>query len=61
MKAKTYLHKIQIKNLQRYVDKQYKEHGLTDEVLKKQIEANKLRHKHDISDKNKRLHERYVQ
>ena len=60
-KATKYFHKIQIKNLQRYVDEQYEKHGLTDEVLEKQIEANRLRHKHNISDKSNRLHEEYVQ
>jgi len=59
--AKKFFHKIQIKNLQRYVDRQYKEQGLTDEVLNKQLEINKLRNKHNISDKSKRLHEKYVQ
>lgn len=60
-KATQYLHKIQIQNLQRQVDKDYEKHGLTDEVLDKQLEVNKLRHKHDISDKSNRVHEEYVQ
>lgn len=60
-KTKNYLHKIQIKNLQRQVDKQYEKEGLTDEVLDKQLEVNKLRHKHNISDESNRLHENYVQ
>ena len=60
-KATKYFHKIQIKNLQRYVSEQYKKEGLTDEVLQKQLEANRLRNKHDISDKSNRLHENYVQ
>lgn len=60
-KAKAYLHKIQVKNLQKLVDKQYEEEGLTDEVLEKQLEVNKLRYKHNISDESNRLHEEYVQ
>ena len=60
-KAKNYLHKIQIKNLQRQVDKDYEKEGLTDEVLDKQLEVNKLRRKHNISDESNRLHETYVQ
>ena len=48
-------------DLQKLVDKQYEEEGLTDEVLEKQLEVNKLRHKHNISDESNRLHEEYVQ
>lgn len=61
MKAKQFLHKIQIKNKQRIVDKKYDEEGLTDEVLDAQLEINRLRHEHDISDPTKKLHENYVQ
>ena len=46
---------------QKEVDKLYEEHGLTDEVLDKQIEINKLRHAHDISDKSNRVNGDYVQ
>ena len=60
MKAKQFLHKIQIRNKQRTVNKQYEKEGLTDEVLKKQVELNKLKHELDISD-SKKLHENYVQ
>jgi len=47
--------------MQKEVDKLYDENGLTDEVLDKQIEINKLRHKHDISDKTNRVNGSYVQ
>lgn len=43
------------------VDKLYEKDGLTDEVLDKQIEINKLRHKHDISDKESQVYKEYVQ
>ena len=46
---------------QKEVDKLYEEHGLTDEVLDRQIEINKLRHAHDISDKTNRVNGEYVQ
>ena len=46
---------------QKEVDKLYEEHGLTDEVLDRQIEINKLRHAHDISDKTNRVNGNYVQ
>lgn len=47
--------------MQKEVDKLYDENGLTDEVLDKQIEINKLRHEHDISDKTNRVNGSYVQ
>lgn len=47
--------------LQKEVDQLYDEHGLTDEVLDKQIAINKLRHEHDITDKENIIHEGYVQ
>ena len=47
--------------MQKKVDKLYDKHGLTDEVLDKQIEINKLRHKHDISDESNRINKKYVQ
>lgn len=50
-----------LKKKQKEVDKLYDEHGLTDEVLDKQIAINKLRHAHDITDKEKVIHKTYVQ
>ena len=46
---------------QKEVDELYEKHGLTDEVLDKQIAINKLRHAHDISDKSNRINKKYVQ
>lgn len=46
---------------QKEVDKLYNEHGLTDEVLDKQIAINKLRHAHNITDKETIIYDGYVQ
>ncbi len=46
---------------QKEVDKLYAEHGLTDEVLDKQIAINKLRHAHDIVDESEKIYKDYVQ
>ena len=46
---------------QKEVDKLYKEHGLTDEVLEKQAKINQLRHKHGIVDESKIIYDKYVQ
>ena len=61
MKAKKYLIYIQIKNRQRALNKKYEKDGLTDEILKEQFEINKLRHQHNITDKNKRVYDNYTQ
>ena len=50
-----------LKQMQEKCDKLYAKDGLTDEVLDKQIEINKLRHKHDISDKKNQVYKEFVQ
>ena len=61
MKAKQYLRKIQIKNKQRAINKAYEKDGLTEEILDAQIELNRKRHQHNITDKTKRIHQNYTQ
>ena len=46
---------------QREVDELYAENGLTDEVLDKQIEINKLRNAHNITDNEQKVYRDYVQ
>ena len=53
--------KVQLRNQQRTVDKKYAEDGLTDEVLDKQIEINRLRHEHDLVDESEKVYEDFVQ
>ena len=60
-KPKKFLKIIQLKNKQKAINKQYEEEGLTDNVLKQQMEVNKLRHELDISDDSKRVYENFVQ
>lgn len=60
-KAKRYFQKIQIKNKQRAIDKQYAREGLSNDVLEKQIEINCLRHELDIPDESKFIFEDFVQ
>lgn len=56
-----FIKKTNLRNKQREVDKLYEKEGLTDEVLEKQIEINKERHKHDLPDENEFVHEKFVQ
>ena len=60
-KAKRYLHHIQIKNKQRVINRLYDKEGLTEDVLKKQVEVNNLRHEHDIPDETSFVYEDFVQ
>ena len=61
-KATLYQKKIQLKNLQRQLNKDFKEQGLTDEILERQVELNRRRHELDIPDElEETLHEEYVQ
>lgn len=52
---------VHLRNEQRALNRKYEEEGLTDEVLDKQIELNRLRHEHDISDESKRVYKNFVQ
>lgn len=60
-KSRIYLKKIQLKNKQRVIDKQYAKEGLTGDVLEKQLEINRLRHELNIPDENNFVYENFVQ
>lgn len=60
-KAKRYLHKIQLKNKQKSINKDYDEEGLSDYVLEQQIEINKKRHELDLPDESEFVFENFVQ
>lgn len=50
MKCDNFLKKISLSNKQKAINKMFEEEGLTDEILKKQIEVNKKRNELDIHD-----------
>lgn len=50
MKCDNFLKRISLSNKQKQINKMFEEEGLTDEILKKQIEVNKKRNEHDIHD-----------
>ena len=65
---KEFTEKIHKKNIGRKLDKQqakvdklYAEQGLTDEVLAKQTEINRIRNKENITDKSQRIYKNFVQ
>lgn len=53
--------KKRLESEQKLVDQLYEREGLTQEVLNRQIEINKMRNEYDIHDKTETVHEDYVQ
>lgn len=60
-KLSKFVKRVQFRNRQRAINKQYEKEGLTDEILDAQVKLNMERHEHDISDETKRVHDNYVQ
>lgn len=50
-----------LRKMQDEVDELFAKDGLTNEVLEKQLEINRLRHEHDISDEKNSVHQNFVQ
>lgn len=55
MKCDNFLQRIHLKNKQKRINDMFEEEGLTDEILKKQLELNQERHKLDIPDENEMI------
>ena len=60
-KIKKVYYTVNVKNRQRKVNKDFKENGLSDELLEEQISINQLKHEHDIVLKEDKIYEDYVQ
>ena len=52
---------VHLRNEQRVLNRKYENEGLTEEVLEKQIEINKLRHELDIPDESNEQYDGFVQ
>ena len=61
MKCDNFLKRINLKNRQRRLNEMFEEEGLTDEILKEQIEINKMRNELDIPDDQELVDQEYVQ
>lgn len=59
--SEKFMKKINLQNRQKQIDKMFEEEGLTDEILKRQIQLNKERHKEDIHDSTEEIYKEYVQ
>ena len=59
--SERFIKEINIRNRQKAIDRMFEEEGLTDEVLKKQLQLNREKHKEDIHDHNAETYREYVQ
>lgn len=56
-----YIEDLRLQSRQKQINKMFEEEGLTDEILKEQIELNKRRHELDIHDPNEEIDDNFVQ
>lgn len=60
-KIKKVYYTVNVKNRQRKVNKDFKENGLSDELLEEQISINQLKHEQDIVLDEDKIHENFIQ
>ncbi len=51
-----FIKRVNLSNRQKEINRMFEEEGLTDEILKKQIELNKERNRLDINDPSETLY-----
>ena len=51
-----FIKRVNLSNRQKEINRMFEEEGLTDEILKKQLELNQERHKLDIHDPTETLY-----
>lgn len=57
-----YIEDLKLRNKQRYVNKMFEEEGLTDRILREQVEINKKRNELDLHDPSEEVTEdKFVQ
>ena len=56
-----YIENLRLQSRQKQINKMFEEEGLTDEILKEQLEINKRRHELDIHDPNEEIDDNFVQ
>ena len=57
-----FIEDLRLRNKQRYVNQMFEEEGLTDRVLREQLEINKKRNELDLHDPNEEITEdKFVQ
>ena len=56
-----YIEDLRLQSRQKQINKMFEEEGLTDEILKEQLEINKRRHELNIHDPNEEIDDNFVQ
>ncbi|AMK16337.1 hypothetical protein [Methanobrevibacter olleyae] len=56
-----FLKKVNLCNRQKRLNEMFEEEGLTDTILKEQLEINKERHNLDIPDESEFMYQEFVQ
>ena len=56
-----YIENLRLQSRQKQINKMFEEEGLTDEILKEQLEINKRRHELDIHDPTEEIDDNFVQ
>ena len=56
-----YIEDLKLRNKQRYVNRMFEEEGLTDRVLREQLEINKRRNELDLHDPTEEIEDEFVQ
>lgn len=56
-----YIENLRLQSRQKAINRMFEEEGLTDEILKEQLEVNRKRHELDIHDPNHEVNEKFVQ
>ncbi len=51
-----FIKRVNLSNRQKEINRMFEEEGLTDEILKRQIELNQERHRLDINDSSETLY-----
>ena len=56
-----FIEDLRLRNKQRYVNQMFEEEGLTDRVLREQLEINKKRNELDLHDPTEEINDEFVQ
>lgn len=56
-----FIEDLKIRNKQKYINKMYEEEGLTNKLLREQVELNKRRNSLNLTDKSEVVNDGYVQ
>ncbi len=56
-----YIESLRLQSRQKAINRMFEEEGLTDEILKQQLEINRKRNELDIHDPNHEVNKKFVQ